>query len=150
MSAVKRVKREAGGNPARCRHCVRELRPIDHWETGKRAAAMNEARRPALMWNVRSAVYGSVFSQLYRIPAARRICHVPAVRGSCCRQVLGQSRKEQLCPAYLLRVWDRVCGDRGRILLLQSDRKTLPSFMAGARLRLPLPCCRKAEKYPAF
>ena len=49
------MKRESGGNPERCRHCVPECRAI-HWETGKGAVMMMGARRPACTWNLISCV----------------------------------------------------------------------------------------------
>ena len=36
----------------------------NHWETGKGKIAKTEVRRPALAWNLRSAVYGSIFLQV--------------------------------------------------------------------------------------
>ena len=33
-------KREAGGKPARSRHCKQGARPLCHWETGKAADAL--------------------------------------------------------------------------------------------------------------
>jgi len=35
----------------------------NHWETGKGRTAMIKVRRPALAWNLKSAVYGLTFLQ---------------------------------------------------------------------------------------
>ena len=54
MSAAKsqsfrgRVKREAGENPARSRHCVRESVPYITAKAGRGKRALIEARRPAV------------------------------------------------------------------------------------------------------
>ena len=61
MDVQKGIRLESGTIPSLCKGAVFQ----NHWFTGKGEAAMNEVRRSALAWNLRSAVYSTFVLMTY-------------------------------------------------------------------------------------
>lgn len=64
MAGEKGIRCESGAMQSLCTGAVLH----NHWETGKGKIAKTEVRRPALAWNLKSAVYGLTFLQICNAP----------------------------------------------------------------------------------
>ena len=64
MAGEKGIRCESGTMQSLCTGAVLH----NHWETGKGKIAKTEVRRPALAWNLKSAVYGLAFLQICNAP----------------------------------------------------------------------------------